>query len=74
MIILPEHLEKKLITLACYKDVTTDTILEWALESLEDDLTDIDLAEKTIADIEAGKETLTTLEQFNKTLAYDLDN
>ncbi len=74
MITLPEHLEKQLITLAHKKNVTTDKILEWALKSLEYDLEDIELGEKALADIEAGKESVLTLEQFNRTLAHDVDS
>jgi hypothetical protein len=73
MIALPEHLEKQLITLAYRQNATTDKILEWALKSLEFDLSDVDHAEQALADIESGKDTLLTLDQFNKALANDVD-
>lgn len=72
MIALPEHLEKKLISLAHRKKVTTDTIIEWALQSLEYDLDDADLAEDALADIESGKDTLIPLEQVKQELANEM--
>jgi hypothetical protein len=62
MITLPEHLEKQVIGLAHRQNATTDSILEWALKSLEFDLNDIDLAEQTLTDIEAGKEAVMPLD------------
>jgi predicted DNA-binding protein len=73
MITLPEHLEKQLINLANRKNATTDTIIEWALKSLEFDLDDAEMAEKIISDIESGKEKVLTLNEFNKALEDGLD-
>jgi predicted DNA-binding protein len=74
MITLPEHLEKQLIVLAHRQNATTDTILEWALKSLELDLDDVDHAEQVLADIESGKDTALSLAQLNEALTDDLDS
>ena len=74
MIIMPEHVEHRIINLCAREKASTDKILEWALDSLEFDLSDVDDAKSAIAEIEAHGDKVLSLDEFNKALAHGLDN